>query len=161
MLADSQIRRNVTDELAWAPDVAAAEIGVTVDNGVVTLLGHVPSFWKRASAIRATREVRGVRGIAEELKVTLPNDDRLSDAKIAARALFRLASDVSIPNGLVKVNVEKGVVTLTGSCAGAIGAGCHPSPPASRTPCVDSEAAVMGPSPTMFRFARHTRRSSQ
>ncbi len=114
MLTDSEIRKNVTDELAWAPDVAAAEIGVTVHNGVVTLLGHVPSFWERDAAIRATRGVRGVRGIAEELKVTLSNDDQLSDETIAARALFCLASDVSIPNDLVKVTVEKGVVTLTG-----------------------------------------------
>ena len=114
MLTDSEIRKNVTDELAWAPNVAAAEIGVTVHNGVVTLLGHVPSFWQKDAAIRGTRGVRGVRGIAEELQVALSKDNELSDEKIAARALFGLASDVSIPNDLVKVTVERGVVTLTG-----------------------------------------------
>lgn len=114
MPTDSEIRKNVTEELAWAPDVTAAEIGITVHNGVVTLLGHVPSLWEKEAAIRATRGVRGVRGIAEELKVALWDDDQTSDEKIAERALFCLASDVSIPNDLIKVTVENGLVTLTG-----------------------------------------------
>ncbi|WP_376984918.1 BON domain-containing protein [Bosea sp. R86505] len=114
MLTDRDILKSVTDELAFAPDVAEAGIRVTVHNGVVTLLGHVPSFWGKDAATRATRAVRGVRGIAEELTVSLSESDRQSDEKIAAGALFCLASDVSIPNDLITVTVENGVVTLTG-----------------------------------------------
>jgi osmotically-inducible protein OsmY len=41
MKTDLELRDDVLDELRWEPAVNAAEIGVAVKNGVVTLTGTV------------------------------------------------------------------------------------------------------------------------
>jgi len=47
MRLDSDIKRDVEDELSWDPDLDAIDIGVTVHNGVVTLGGFVGSNEER------------------------------------------------------------------------------------------------------------------
>jgi len=47
---DKQLQQSVIDELAWEPSVSARQIGVAVLNGVVTLSGHVPTYWEKRSA---------------------------------------------------------------------------------------------------------------
>ena len=44
MKTDSELQRDVLDELKWEPSVEAAHIGVSVKDGVVTLNGHVSSY---------------------------------------------------------------------------------------------------------------------
>jgi hypothetical protein len=44
MKTDKQLQEDVLAELAWEASVNAAHIGVEVDQGVVTLTGHVESF---------------------------------------------------------------------------------------------------------------------
>jgi osmotically-inducible protein OsmY len=114
MVNDKQLQQAVLDELAWTPSVTSSHIGVTANNGVVTLSGHVPNFWEKRAAEKAAQKVRGVRAVAEEIKVQLSSDGTLSDEKIAEQALSSLASDVTVPSDKVKVKVEKGWVTLTG-----------------------------------------------
>ncbi len=41
---DNQLRQNVIDELEFDPSVNSASIGVAVEDGVVTLSGHVRSY---------------------------------------------------------------------------------------------------------------------
>ena len=41
MKTDSELQRDVLDELKWEPSVNAAHIGVSVKDGIVTLSGHV------------------------------------------------------------------------------------------------------------------------
>jgi len=98
----------------WSPSVTASDIGVAAHDGVVTLSGHVPSFWQKRAAEQAAQKVKGVKAVAEEIKVQLPYEGTYSDEKIAERALSALSSDVSVPNDAVKVKVEGGRVTLTG-----------------------------------------------
>lgn len=114
MINDKQLQQAVLDELAWTPAVTSSHIGVTANNGIVTLSGNVPNFWEKRAAEEATQKVKGVKAVAEEINVKLSLDDTLSDEKIAGRALSSLASDVSVPSDRVKVKVEKGLVTLTG-----------------------------------------------
>ena len=42
-MTDRELQQHVQNALDWEPSVDATEIGVTVDNGVVTLRGDVPS----------------------------------------------------------------------------------------------------------------------
>ena len=42
MQDDKQLQRDILDELQWEPSIDAAEIGVTVRDGIVTLTGTVP-----------------------------------------------------------------------------------------------------------------------
>ncbi|SFK64573.1 BON domain-containing protein [Methylocapsa palsarum] len=114
MFDDKQLKQAVLDELAWEPSVNAAHIGVTAKNGVVTLMGHVEIYAQKSAAERATRRVKGVKAVAEELEVQLPFSFKRSDEEIAAAAIARLAWDAAVPMDSVKVKVEKGWVTLTG-----------------------------------------------
>lgn len=114
MLNDSALQESVRAALNWEPSINAAHIGVTANAGVVTLTGHVDSFAQKHAAEEATAQVRGVRGIAEEIEVQLPFDKVRTDDEIAAAAVDRLNWDVCIPPESIKVQVEKGWVTLSG-----------------------------------------------
>jgi osmotically-inducible protein OsmY len=111
---DEQIQRDVLEELKWEARVQPNEIGVAVKNGIVTLTGWVDSYTKRWAAEEAALRVRGVKGVANEIEVRLPNSAERTDADIAATALRALEWDAFIPADKVKVTVSKGWVTLEG-----------------------------------------------
>jgi len=111
---DKTLRDLVLEELAWEPSVTAAHIGVTAREGVVTLSGHVESFAEKHAAESATRRVKGVKALAEEIEVSLPAGARRGDDDIARAALSKLAWNSSIPVDAVEVVVEKGWLTLSG-----------------------------------------------
>ena len=50
---DKQLQQNIRDELEFEPSVDAAHIGVAVDDGVVTLSGHVSSYAEKQAVERA------------------------------------------------------------------------------------------------------------
>jgi osmotically-inducible protein OsmY len=114
MSDDKRLKQDVLAELAWDPSVNEAHIGVTARDGVVTLSGHVESYVEKRAAEKATGRVRGVKAVAEGIEVRLPSGIKRGDDEIAAAALDRLAWNVSIPHGTIKVTVEKGLITLTG-----------------------------------------------
>jgi osmotically-inducible protein OsmY len=111
---DAEIQRDVLDELRWDARVQPNEIGVAVKGGVVTLTGAVDSYMKRWAAEEAALRVRGVKGVANEIEVRLPNSSERTDADLAAAALHALEWDAFIPSDKVKVAVSKGWVTLDG-----------------------------------------------
>ncbi|MBW8297953.1 BON domain-containing protein [Sphingopyxis sp.] len=112
---DSQLQHDVMAELEWEPAVDQAEIGVAVTDGVVTLTGYVKNFTEKLAAEKAVRRVAGVRAIAEEIKVRLASDSKTADHEIAKRILDMIAWTVSIPDDKIKVKVEHGWVTLSGT----------------------------------------------
>jgi osmotically-inducible protein OsmY len=114
MMNDKQLQQSVTEELAWDPSIMSAHIGVTAREGVVTLSGHVPSYWEKRSAEAAASRVKGVKAVVEEIKVQLANVTLWTDDQLAERALQNLASDGSVPKDQIKLAIEKGWVTLTG-----------------------------------------------
>ncbi len=114
MKTDAQLQRDVMNELQWEPTIHAAEIGVAVKDGVVTLSGHVDSYAKKGAAERAVKRVSGVKAVAEEIKVTLPGAYRRADEDIARAASNILDWDLSVPHDRVKVMVQGGRVTLSG-----------------------------------------------
>src|ERR1700677_1038157 len=102
MSDDKQLQQAVLDELQWEPSVNAAHIGVTAKSGVVTLLGHVGTFSEKFAAEKATRRVKDVKAVAEELEVQLPFSVRHGDEEIASAALNRLKWDSAVPVDAVK-----------------------------------------------------------
>ena len=115
MKTDSELQRDVLDELAWEPSVDAAEIGVSVKNGVVILNGTVKSLNEKWTAERVAQRVDGVRAVTDELVVKLAGDSHYSDADIAQAAVNALDWNASVPRNRIKVLVENGWVTLDGS----------------------------------------------
>ena len=114
MKTNSELQRDVQNELNWDSSVTAAEIGVSAKDGVVTLTGNVPSYFEKVAAEHVAGRVNGVMGIAEELKVNLPNLNERTDTDIAESALNALAWNVAVPHEHTKVKVENSWVTLTG-----------------------------------------------
>lgn len=111
---DKQLRQNVIDELDFEPSIDAADIGVAVEGGVVTLTGHVPNYAQKLGAERAVWRVKGVKAIAEEIQVRFPGDKKHNDDEIAQRALDIISWNTFIPRDSVRVKVQNGYVTLTG-----------------------------------------------
>ncbi|MFI5154183.1 MAG: BON domain-containing protein [Chitinophagales bacterium] len=114
MKSDFQIQRDVIDQLQWEPILHAAEIGVAVKNGVVTLSGIVDTYSKKISAERAAKKVTGVKAVAEEIQVGVSPVYRRTDAEIAEAILNALKWNTSVPDDKIKIKVENGVVTLEG-----------------------------------------------
>jgi osmotically-inducible protein OsmY len=111
---DMKLKKAVEEELEWEPSIDAEHIGVAAEDGVVTLSGHVRNYAQKLAAEAATRRVKGVRAIAEEIEVRFPEDRKLADDQIAKRALDVISWDSTIPKDAFQVKVQHGVVTLTG-----------------------------------------------
>ena len=114
MKTDSQLQQDVMAELKWEPAVHAAQIGVEVKDGVVTLAGEVGSFGEKWNAERAAQRVNGVQALTVELTVKLSEFGKRTDADIARSAETTLGWTNSLPANAVKVLVEGGWLTLSG-----------------------------------------------
>jgi osmotically-inducible protein OsmY len=113
-MSDIDLQRDVLNELKWDPAVNAAHIGVTVTNGIVTLTGYAESLAEKYAAERAAKRVLGVRAVANELEVKLPDSGKRTDVDIAASAVRALQWNILVPADKIKVMVDKGWVTLEG-----------------------------------------------
>lgn len=114
-MGDLELRRKVLAELEFDPSVDAANIGITVNAGIVTLSGHVPNYAEKVAAERAVRRVKGVRAIAEEIEIRLPRDKKTADDEIAKRAADILRWDSQLPKDAIGIVVQDGWVTLSGT----------------------------------------------
>jgi osmotically-inducible protein OsmY len=114
MKTDSELKRDVENELKWEPSVNEAHIGVSVKEGVVTLSGHVPSYAEKYAAEKAAKRVYGVKAVADELDVKLPGSAKRTDEDIAAACVNALKANYSVPDEKIKVVVNNGWVTLEG-----------------------------------------------
>jgi osmotically-inducible protein OsmY len=114
MKTDAELQQHVMDELKWEPTIQAAEIGVAVKDGVVTLSGRVDSYAKKWAADRAAKRVFGVKAVAEEIKVTLAGSYKRADKDIAQSATKVLDWNLWVPSDRVKVMVQDGRITLSG-----------------------------------------------
>ncbi|TPG32872.1 BON domain-containing protein [Mycolicibacterium hodleri] len=109
---DGDIRAAVTAELEWTPDIDAAGIGVTVEDGVVSLLGEVADYAERASANRAALRVRDVTAVVNELSIQ-QNSTPMSENDIGKEVEHALRSTINVPD-TVKAEIDGHAVTLTG-----------------------------------------------
>jgi osmotically-inducible protein OsmY len=114
MKSDSEIERDVREELQWNPDLDSTDIAVTAKNGVVTLTGFVRSYTEKYEAEAATKRVAGVVGLANDLEVRMPSVDERPDPDIARDAVAAIKSQLPISWENVKVIVKGGWVTLEG-----------------------------------------------
>ncbi|SEA55068.1 BON domain-containing protein [Variovorax sp. YR216] len=113
MKTDAQLKKDVESELEWDPAINAAHIGVLVENGVVTLTGHLGTYGEKFLVERAIQRVQGVRALAVELDVKLAPSHKRSDSEIAAAAEDALTWSAQVPAG-ISLRVEQGWITLKG-----------------------------------------------
>jgi osmotically-inducible protein OsmY len=114
MKTDSQLQQDVMAELKWEPSVHAAQIGVEVKDGVVTLSGEVSSFCEKWNAERAAQRVQGVMALAVDMNVKVSGLGKRTDADIAESARNVLSWSNALPENTIKVMVEGGWLTLSG-----------------------------------------------
>jgi len=111
--SDNQLKQDIEEELRWDPKVNAAQIGVTVDKGAVSLLGAVDTYAEKWAAEDATKRVFGVRTVAQDLTVKILADHKRTDSDIASAVQNALQWDVFTPKA-VTAKVQNGAVTLEG-----------------------------------------------
>jgi osmotically-inducible protein OsmY len=115
MRLDSDIKRDVEDELCWDHDIDATDIGVAVHNGVVALTGFVRSYAQKTEAERDAKRVAGVVGVANDIEVRLPVLDQRPDPEIARDAASALKSELPFSSENIRVLVRDGWLTLEGT----------------------------------------------
>jgi osmotically-inducible protein OsmY len=110
-----QLRQHIIEELDFDPSIDTSGIAVAVEDGVVTLSGHVGSYAEKVHAERTAWRVKGVKAIAQEIEVRLPFEKKVNDDEIARRALDILQWNAWVPRDAVKVRVSHGWLTLSGT----------------------------------------------
>lgn len=115
MKTSIQLQQDVMAELACDPALEASHIGVTVDQGIVTLSGHVSSFLEKWDAERAAQRVHGMKALVVELDVKLPALSQRDDQDIVRAANNALQCMTSGICDAVKVLIDNGWITLSGN----------------------------------------------
>lgn len=113
-MTDKELQRNVQGALDWEPSVDAADIGVSVDDGVVTLRGDVRSYPEKTTAERVAFGVYGVKAVANDINVRLVDAAKRTDTEIAQAALSALKWNALVPEDRITLSVSNGWVTLKG-----------------------------------------------
>ena len=117
MRTDIAIKEDVLDELAWQPDIDETQIGVIVEEGVVTLSGVVDKYSKKLAAEKAVKRVTGVRAVAEDIEVKYGNSYKKTDKEIAKAVANALQWNASVSETDIDIKVENGWVHLSGEVA--------------------------------------------
>jgi osmotically-inducible protein OsmY len=115
MKSDSEIKRDVEEELRFDPDIDATDIGVAVKNGVVTLAGFVKSYTEKFEAEADAKRVAGVVGLANDLEVRLPGGAERPDPDIARDAVAAIKARLPFSAEKIRAVVKNGWVTLEGA----------------------------------------------
>jgi len=114
-MTDKDLKMHVENALGWEPSVDATDIGVSAEDGVVTLRGTVRSYSEKLLAERAALRVFGARAVANDLVIQLASESERSDTEIAHAALSALKWTTTVPEERITVTVKGGQVTLNGT----------------------------------------------
>lgn len=110
--SDTDIAKAVVDALAWDVQVPDTKIKAAVTNGWITLEGEVEWRFQRDAAARAVRNLAGVRGVTNNLSITIKRASASDVGKSIKEALERRADRTAEH---INVATLGSVVTLTGS----------------------------------------------
>jgi osmotically-inducible protein OsmY len=110
--ADASITEWVNAALSEDSRVASAGIMVTTIEGIVTLTGNVENLDQKNYAELEAKKIRGVLGVLNKINVIWMARPDI-DIRQAIRRRFINSSVV--PSELLRVNVENGVVTISGT----------------------------------------------
>jgi osmotically-inducible protein OsmY len=111
---DSQIKKDVVEQLGSDTRVRETDVGVEVRGGIVTLTGTVGSWAARRAAQESAHRVEGAMDVANDIRVKLPGSEERDDADIARAVRQALEWAVFVPHQRIQSTVSNGVVTLEG-----------------------------------------------
>lgn len=119
---DQEIKSKVNAKFTGDSNVNPFNIDTDVREGVVYLRGEVTNAEAKARAEELARDTHGVRRVVNQVQVVSSaeqDDERASDAWILTKVKAKLAADPEINPFNIDVDVEDGVVTLSGRIAKA------------------------------------------
>lgn len=108
---DDEIASRAVDRLAWDVMVPDDRIQVRVEDGRITLTGEVDWQFEREAAERAVRNLPGVLGFNDQVRLK----HRTDVGDIRARITTALDRQANLDAGRVQIAVEGGEVSLTGN----------------------------------------------
>jgi osmotically-inducible protein OsmY len=136
---DREIAREIVAALAANPITEAYKISVAADEGVVTLSGHVDSWFERGTADDIASSINGVRDVKNDLIVERAEDRLAYDAYVDTWSIYEydwytpkppttwkqdseIVQSIEreftwspfVDGGQIDVSVHKGVATLEG-----------------------------------------------
>ena len=111
---DSEIKRDVEEELKYDAGVDSTDIGVSVKNGVVSLTGFIRSYSQKLQAEMDAKRISGVMAVANDLEVRLASADSRPDPEIARDLVTQLKFELPYSHESIKSLVKNGWVTLEG-----------------------------------------------
>ncbi|GLR49835.1 BON domain-containing protein [Shinella yambaruensis] len=108
---DSTLRQDILDELNFEPSIDAADIGVAVENGIITLSGRVDWQYQRIAAADAVRDLAGVVGVTNKIEI----EHHVSALDVKKRIEDALKRNAEVEAQAIKVAVlDGGKVRLDG-----------------------------------------------
>jgi osmotically-inducible protein OsmY len=113
-MTDRDLQQHVQKALDWEPRIDAADIGVSVEDGVVTLRGDVKTYSERAAAEHVALGVYGVKAVANDVNVRLGDGHQRTDTEVAQAVVAALKWNTMVPDEKITVSVSDGWVTLKG-----------------------------------------------
>ena len=111
---DSQLQTVVLQQLKLQPCLAEVSLGVSVDDGVVTLHGTVDTHHQRQAAQEAAHATVGVLDVANDLRVGRSTRGGRNDTEIAQAVRIALQACDGLPSQRLRSTVTHGWVLLEG-----------------------------------------------
>ncbi len=112
---NSELLADVQEELEWEPELDADHVAVSVNDGAVTLSGHVPSYFEKTRTVAITERVSGVKAVADEIEVRLPDAAVRDDSDLAESVAHLLSWHSALASQDLRAKVDAGNVTITGT----------------------------------------------
>ncbi len=112
---DSEIKQAVLEKFKWDTRIKETDVGVEMNNGVVTLTGTVSSDAEKMAVQEAAPFVAGVLDVANDIVVKAPGSLGRTDTEIAQAVRHALEWDMRVPHERIRSTVSDGVVNLEGN----------------------------------------------
>jgi osmotically-inducible protein OsmY len=108
--SDSDIALAAETALKWDVLVPKDQIKVTVENGFLTLEGEVARQYQKKAAEQAVSRLTGVTGLNNMIAVR----PKVVPVRIEEKIKAALERDAALDAESIKVNADRGIVTLSG-----------------------------------------------
>lgn len=109
---DKQLRDAVLQQLEWNPQIVSKHISANAEDGAVTLMGFVHTYFEKFAAEKTAKSVYGVKALANDIEVK-PATTR-TDPEIAHDIVDAMRININVPDDRIKIGVRDGIVTIEG-----------------------------------------------
>lgn len=108
---DNDIAAEIVNAFKWNWEIPSGKVKAKVEKGWVTLDGELPWKFQSDAADKAVRNLEGVTGVVNNIKIKSPSDEAVEKAEIESA----LERNWSVSQQDIKVKVSGHNATLTGT----------------------------------------------